>query len=109
MITTTIDSIESLSDLKYFVYQTLCRDHDLMMNAFPTSETILKRGKLQPCGMMFCLHGPRAVKFSAIWEKDSNRILFYGPTGKRYCQVELQNVPFSFDELTVSGSQSALL
>ena len=39
-----------------------------MMNAFPTSETLLKRGKLQPCGLMFCLHGPRAVKFSAIWE-----------------------------------------
>ncbi|MDR2754183.1 MAG: hypothetical protein LBC20_00620 [Planctomycetaceae bacterium] len=109
MVTTTIDSIESLSDLRYFVYRTLCRDHDLMMNAFPTSETILKRGELQPCGMMFCLHGPRAVKFSAIWEKDSNRILFYGPTGKRYHQVELKNVPFSCDELTLGGNKPAML
>ncbi|MDR2117729.1 MAG: hypothetical protein LBP87_15230 [Planctomycetaceae bacterium] len=109
MVTTTIDSIESLSDLKCFVYRTLCHDHDLMVNAFPTSETILKRGQLQPCGMMFCLHGPRAVKFSAIWEKDSNRILFYGPTGKRYSQVEVKNIHFSFDELTLSGNKPTML
>jgi hypothetical protein len=38
---------------------------------------------------MFCLHGPRAVKMTAIWEKDRNRVLFYGPTGKRYCQLDL--------------------
>jgi hypothetical protein len=109
MTTTTIESIGSLSDLRYFVYQTLCEDHDLLMNAFPTSETILKRGKLQPCGMMFCLHGPRAVKFTAIWEKESNRILFYGPTGKRYQQVELKEIDFSFDELTLCGNLPTIL
>jgi hypothetical protein len=104
MVTTTIDSIESLSDLKYFVYQTLCRDHELVMNAFPTSETVLKRGNLQSCGIMFCLHGPRAVKFSAIWEKASNRILFYGPTGKRYLQVELKDANLALDELTICNN-----
>lgn len=95
MVTATIDSISSLSDLKFFVYQTLCRDHDLLMNAFPTSETILKRGKADSCGMMFCLHGPRAVKISAIWEKANNRVLFYGPNGKRYYQVELGKTDIS--------------
>ena len=40
--------------------------------------------------MMFCLHGPRKVKFSAIWEKENNRILFYGPTGNRYQQIDLE-------------------
>ncbi len=94
MVSKTVSSIESLSDLKFFVYQTLCRDHELLMNAFPTSETVLKRGRkhegAQSCGIMFCLHGPRAVKFSAIWEKQNNRILFYGPSGRRYLQVELQ-------------------
>lgn len=91
MVTTTIDSINSLSDLKYFVYQTLCKDHDLLLNSFPTTETVLKQGNNARCGLMFCLHGPRAVKFSAIWEKSHNRILFYGPNGKRYLQVELRN------------------
>jgi hypothetical protein len=109
MITTTIESIESLSDLKYFVYQTLCEDHDLLTDVFPTSETILKRGKLRPCGIMFCLHGPRAVKFTAIWEKDSNRILFYGPTGKRYQQIELKTVDFSFDELILYNNAPTML
>lgn len=99
MVTATINSIDSLSELKYFVYQTLCQDHELLMNAFPTTETVLKRGKRQCCGIMFCLHGPRAVKYSAIWENDKNRILFYGPTGKRYLQVDLSNAVIADDEL----------
>ena len=95
MVTATTSEIGTMADLKYFVYQTLCRDHELLMNAFPTTETILKRNADDSCGMMFCLHGPRAVKFSAIWEKDNNRILFYGPSGKRYLQVELTSTDVS--------------
>lgn len=101
MVTSTIDSISSLADLKLFVYQTLCRDHDLLINAFPTTETLLKRGHAGSCGMMFCLHGPRAVKFSAIWEKANNRVLFYGPNGKRYQQIELGNIEIGMES---SGS-----
>ncbi|MGL6196194.1 MAG: hypothetical protein ACRC2T_15365, partial [Thermoguttaceae bacterium] len=82
MDTHTISNISSFSELRFFVYNTLCQDHELLMNSFPTSETVLKRGKGDSCGVMFCLHGPRAVKFSAIWEKEQNRVLFYGPTGK---------------------------
>lgn len=98
MVTKTTSAIESLADLKYFVYQTLCQDHELLMNAFPTTETVLKRGKTISCGIMFCLHGPRAVKFSAIWEREKNRILFYGPSGKRYLQVDLAGVQIPLDE-----------
>ena len=92
MVTITTPSIRSLADLRYFVYETLCRDHELLMNAFPTTETVLKRGSAGSCGMMFCLHGPRAVKFSAIWEKANNRVLFYGPNGKRYLQIALADI-----------------
>lgn len=102
MVTTTPHSIDSLSELKYFVYQTLCRDHELLMNAFPTTETVLRRGKQEFCGMMFCLHGPRAVKFSAIWEKSNNRVLFYGPDGKRYQQVELKETDINTEEEATS-------
>jgi hypothetical protein len=47
---------------------------------------------------MFCLHGPRAVKYSAIWEKEKGRVLFYGPSGKRYHQVELKGTEIEFDQ-----------
>lgn len=102
MVTTTTNSVGSLSDLKYFVYQTLCRDHELLLNEFPTTETILKRGNSDPCGMMFCLHGPREVKISAIWERRTNRVLFYGPNGKRYQQVELQNGNIALDDASLN-------
>jgi len=91
MVTATTTEVGSMADLKYFVYQTLCRDHELLLNAFPTSETLLRKSNDDCCGVMFCLHGPRAVKFSAIWEKENNRVLFYGPTGKRYQQVDLHD------------------
>ena len=97
MVTATMTEIGTLADLKFFVYQTLCRDHELLMNAFPTTETLLKRNDNDACGMMFCLHGPRAVKFSAIWEKDHNRVFFYGPSGKRYLQIELAKADISLD------------
>ncbi len=92
MLNEKINPISSYSDLRFFVYQTLCRDHELLMNAFPTSETLIKRRQGESCGVLFCLYGPRSVKFSAIWEKENNRILFYGPTGKRYLQIELQGL-----------------
>ena len=93
MVKSTVNTITSFHDLKLFVYDKLCRDHELLVNAFPTSEMVLKRGndKDNSCGVLFCLHGPRAVKISAIWERKNNRVLFYGPTGKRYLQVELQD------------------
>ncbi|MGL6194352.1 MAG: hypothetical protein ACRC2T_05970 [Thermoguttaceae bacterium] len=86
----TINTVSTFVELRSFVYSTLCKDHELLINAFPTSEKLLRRGN-SSCGVMFCLHGPRAVKFSAIWENEQNRVLFYGPNGKRYSQVVLKN------------------
>ena len=37
------------------------------------------------------------VKFSAIWEKENNRVLFYGPTGKRYMQVDLNDADIALE------------
>jgi hypothetical protein len=39
------------------------------------------------------------VRITAIWEKDKNRILFYGPTGKRYHQIELDMLVVSEQEI----------
>jgi hypothetical protein len=33
--------------------------------------------------MLFCLHGPRSVKLTAVWETISNTVLFYDSTGQR--------------------------
>jgi len=105
MVKSTVNTISSFHDLKLFVYDTLCRDHELLMNAFPTSEIVLKRGneKNRSCGVLFCLHGPRAVKISAIWERENNRVLFYGPTGKRYLQVDLQDMTHQEVEIALDN------
>ena len=103
MVTNSINTIGSFSELRHFVYHTLCRDHELLMNAFPTMETVLRRGKGESCGVMFCLYGPRAVKFSAIWEKEHNRVLFYGPTGKRYLQIDLSDLTAAEIDFHVSN------
>jgi hypothetical protein len=47
--------------------------------------------------MMFCVHGPRAVNFTAIWEKQKNRVFFYGPRGERYRQTTLDDSPVALE------------
>jgi hypothetical protein len=39
------------------------------------------------------LHGPRATRFSAIWETDRNQILFYGCAGERFQKTQLLEAP----------------
>ncbi len=73
----------TMDELKEYVYAALCKDNDLLAGAFPSTTTPVRRnGEL--CGVIFCVHGPRRVDFSAIWEKKTNRVLFYRPTGERY-------------------------
>ncbi len=91
-MSTTLDPVQNLNDLREFVEKTLCDHHQLELNAFPITERILVRSG-RPCGIYFCLHGPRAVKFSAIWETDRNSILFYGATGERFQKVQLVVAP----------------
>lgn len=73
--------------LKKFVYQTLCHHEQLEIGVFPMTEQILTR-RTVPCGVYFCLHGPRSVKFTAIWDAERNTILFYGATGERFMKRE---------------------
>ena len=84
--------IQSLGDLRSYVHEILCKQNELEPDAFPMTERILVRGGAV-CGLYFCLHGPRSVKFSAIWETQCNRILFYGSTGERFCKVQLLEAP----------------
>jgi len=80
--------IQDLSDLRNYVYETLCDREQLDLGAFPMTERILMRSG-SPCGIHFCLHGPRSVKYTAIWETDSHTVLFYGSTGERFHKAQL--------------------
>jgi hypothetical protein len=84
--------ITSLRELRDYVQQRLCDQNQLEVGAFQLTERVLERGGA-PCGMFFCLHGPRSVKLVAIWETGRNSILFYGSTGERVQRVQLIDSP----------------
>ena len=85
-------SIRSLKELREYVQETICCQHELEVNYFAVTERVLvRRGR--PCGMFFCLHGPRSTKFTAIWETDRNTVLFYGSTGQRLQKTQLAATP----------------
>lgn len=86
------DRIQSLCELREYINHTICNYEELEINAFHMTERILLR-RGQPCGIFFCIHGPRQVKFTAIWETETNTILFYSSTGERYLRTQLRNRP----------------
>jgi hypothetical protein len=84
--------VQDLSDLRNYVQQTLCDQNQLELGAFEVTERILVRGR-RPCGIFFCLHGPRSVKLTAIWETDRNTVLFYSSSGERVQKTQLVGAP----------------
>jgi hypothetical protein len=89
---TRFQQIESVHDLREFVNTTICSHYQLQAGAFRMTERVLIRGD-KPCGMFFCLHGPRATQFTAIWETDRNQVLFYGCRGERFLKTQLHEAP----------------
>ena len=89
---TCLQEIDALEKLRQYVNETICYHSQLQLGAFPMTERILVRSG-EPCGVYFCVHGPRSTKFSAIWETDHNRILFYGCRGERLLKTELADAP----------------
>ena len=84
--------IKDLNDLRNFVHETICENNELEVNAFTMTERILVRAG-RPCGIYFCLDGPRAVKLTAIWETDRNSVLFYSASGERVQRSQLTHAP----------------
>jgi len=91
--------IQDLHDLRDYVQKTLCEYNELEIGAFQMTERILIRSS-SPCGILFCLHGPRNVRLLAIWETDRNSILFYGSSGERQHRSQLINAPRLVAEAT---------
>jgi len=94
---TSFRQVHSLDDLRDYVSETICDYYQLQNDAFRMTERVLRRGN-RPCGIYFCLHGPRAVQFTAIWEADRNQILFYGSAGERIFRTQLLT-PVSLDRV----------
>jgi hypothetical protein len=89
---TCFQQIDNVGDLREYVNATICEFYQLQLGAFRMTERMLVRGG-KPCGIHFCLHGPRATRFSAIWETDGNQILFYGSGGERFQRTQLVEAP----------------
>jgi hypothetical protein len=84
--------IETLEELRRYVADTLGRLEMLKSDQFELTQQVFYRSQ-QPCGVLFCLHGPRALRLSAIWDTDQNRILFYGTCGRRMHSTTLVRAP----------------
>ncbi|MGC4002016.1 MAG: hypothetical protein QM811_02250 [Pirellulales bacterium] len=82
------DLFSDFDNVRDLVNHTLCDHEELEPDAFPLTEQVLERSG-QPIGVFFCLHGPRSVRYTAIWETARNVVLFYGSTGERFRTVEL--------------------
>lgn len=84
--------IWSLDDLSDYVNEILCHHEQLETGCFQLTRRTLYRND-RPCGIYFCLHGPRQVRLSAIWASDRNTLFFYRATGERYHTVRLAERP----------------
>jgi hypothetical protein len=94
--------LDDIHSVRSYVNKTLCEKDQLEANHFPLSERILLRSGA-PCGVHFILHGPRSLCLSAIWETDSNTILFYGSRGERFRKTQLMPPPLSDDAFSLSS------
>ena len=85
-------NINNFDNYDKFVAHTLCQQDNFEEGVFQVTEKVLKKcGRI--CGIFFCLHGPRSVKLTAVWETESNSILFYGSTGERFQKTVLEGAP----------------
>ena len=89
---TCFQQIDNAYEVREYVDLTICDRYQLQIGAFQMTERVLMRGG-KPCGIHFCLHGPRMTRFSAIWETDRNQILFYGSNGERFQRTLLVEAP----------------
>ena len=84
--------VECETDLRAYITSTLAGLENLRADQFELSQQTLYRGK-RACGVFFRLQGPRALSLSAIWETETNTVLFYGSCGRRVLRTKLASTP----------------
>ena len=89
---TDAQRLPTLSEIRQYVIHTLCNKDQLEIGFFPVVEQVLDRGG-KPCGVYFCLMGPRSLQLTAIWDVSGKSILFYGSRGERFLTTQLIDPP----------------
>jgi len=84
--------IHQFEDICHYVIETLSPLERLRPESSHLTLRLLSRNG-QPCGVYFCLQGPREVRLTAIWETDANTILFYDSRGERVGKTRLLEAP----------------
>lgn len=82
------DAVQTLSSLRQYVHETLCRHENLVPEQFQLQEVPLTRMG-ERCGMQFMLRGPRNVRLGAVWASDRNQLFFYDARGERFRKEQL--------------------
>lgn len=93
---------QNIEDIRNYITQTLSSIELLRPESSQLTTRLLTRNN-RPCGIYYCLHGPRAVRLTAIWETDNNTILFYGSSGERVQRTRLLEAP-QLDEATLQAA-----
>jgi hypothetical protein len=99
---TETQRLDDINSIRQYITDTLCEKDQLEATSFPLYEKVLTRGGA-PCGVHFSLHGPRSLYLAAIWETDSNTILFYGSRGERFHKTKLIAAP-SIEDFAASAA-----
>ncbi len=73
---------ERLQTIREFVREELCEKNQLEKNAFQMTEKVLVK-KGEPCGLFFCIYGPRSVRLTAVWDLQRGSLFFYDSLGRR--------------------------
>jgi len=87
--------------LRRLVYEVLCESNQLKTSCYPMTETpVFRRGN--PCGILFCLYGPRLVRLTAIWDFAANEVVFYNAAGERYLAIQVPDC----SEMGLAGART---
>ncbi len=84
--------LPSLTDLRHYVHETLCRHENLVPDQFQLQETPLHRLGTR-CGLQFLLRGPRSVRLGAVWAYEHQLLYFYDACGERFRKEPLAVQP----------------
>ncbi|MFN7874803.1 MAG: hypothetical protein ACK5YR_14295 [Pirellula sp.] len=74
--------MSELVQIREIVEAEICNQNQLLPKAFPLTEKVLRK-QGNPCGVFYCLHGPRSVRLTAVFDIATARVLFYDSTGQR--------------------------
>jgi hypothetical protein len=81
--------IRTIDDLRQYIHTTICHRERLKTDCFPLTEQTLRQAGIK-CGILFCLHGPRQVMLTAVWDARRQTVFFYSSSGERFQTTRLR-------------------